>query len=84
MALVGSRSAFVYEFSACASRCSECGARIPKDGPCLVSRRLTRKLPGIGKVVKKVCSQECRETFDDKLWQALANEREFKMLKVSD
>ena len=68
MALVGSRSAFVYEFSACASRCSECGVKIPKGGPCLVSRKLARRSPAVAKVMKKVCSQECREEFDNRIW----------------
>ena len=66
----------MYEFSVHAARCSECGTRILKGGPCLISRRLKREGPGYGKVMKKVCSQECRETFDDKFWQGLVYARE--------
>ena len=60
----------MYEFSAHASRCSECHETIRKDGPCLVSRNKK------GRIKKKVCSQECRETFDDKFWQGLVYARE--------
>ena len=60
----------MYEFSAHAARCSECGARIPKGGPCLVSRNKESR------VKKKVCSQECRETFDDKFWGGLVHAKE--------
>lgn len=69
MALIGSRRAFNYEYSARPSLCSECGARIRKGGPCLIAR------DGKGRTRKKVCSQECREAFDDKFWQGLVNTR---------
>ncbi len=48
--------------------CSECGKRIRKGEGCLVSVRM-------GKVQKRVCSEECRLIFDDAYWQQRARER---------
>ena len=50
-------------------RCSECGAVVYKGQTALESIRG-------GKVKKRVCSEACRQTFDDNYWQARANERE--------
>ncbi|MCP4201889.1 MAG: hypothetical protein GY769_08145 [bacterium] len=70
MALIGSRSDFEYEFSGGATRCSECKTPIRKGGPCLVAK--DKK----GRVRKKVCSQECRAEFEDRIWQEIVTEKQ--------
>jgi hypothetical protein len=49
--------------------CSECGKHIAKGDHVLESVR-------IGKVQKRVCSEQCRLNFDDAFWQDRANRRE--------
>ncbi len=62
-------SDFVTESSPRYCRCSECNKKIPKGERRLVSQR--------GGVVKKiVCSEDCRLTFDDRIWQEFADKRE--------
>ena len=51
------------------SKCGECSKTIRVGSDSLVSRRY-------GKVQKRVCSEECRLTFDDRYWQERANEKE--------
>ena len=48
--------------------CSECGKRMPIGFTSLVSIRN-------GKVAKRVCSEECRLTFDNNFWQGVARKR---------
>lgn len=48
--------------------CSECHIKIPKGQIALVSMRY-------GRVQKRVCSEACRQTFDDRYWQDRAHER---------
>ena len=64
--LIGSD--FMPEISECKTRCSECRRKIEAGQTALVSRRF-------GKVQKRVCSEECRLTFDDKFWQGKAHAR---------
>jgi len=56
-------------------RCSECGKKILKGEQALVSIR-------DGEVKKRVCSESCRLTFDDRFWRHAAkrNERTRKKL----
>ena len=54
MALIGSSSSFVLTRSGKTSRCSECLKEIPAHGLALVAHRH-------GRVVKRVCSDVCRE-----------------------
>jgi len=42
--------------------CTECGQRYRAGSLCLVAIRG-------GKVKKRVCSEDCRQTFDDQFWQ---------------
>ena len=59
---------FITVFSVKVCRCSECGRRIAKGEHCLESHRF-------GKLQKRVCSEACRLTFDDRFWQGKARER---------
>lgn len=67
MSLIGND--FVERVEAKTVYCSECGRKILPGEKSLVS------LKG-GKVKKRVCSEECRQTFDDAIWQAFADENE--------
>ena len=69
MALIGSSSSFVLARNGKPSLCSECLKKIPAHSDALVSHRQ-------GRVVKRVCSEGCRETFDDRFWQERADERQ--------
>ena len=69
MALIGSSSSFVLTRCGRSSRCSECLKEIPAHSYALVSYRH-------GRVVKRVCSDGCRETFNDRFWQERADDRE--------
>ena len=69
MALIGSSSSFVLIRSGKSSQCSECLKTIPAHSYALVSHRQ-------GRVVKRVCSEGCRETFDDRFWQERADDRQ--------
>lgn len=60
---------FVPQTSKHTRRCSECGKKIKVGTQALVSIRG-------GRVRKVVCSENCRLTFDDLYWQAIAEERE--------
>jgi hypothetical protein len=51
-----------------AFNCGECGNHIPAGGRCLESVRF-------GKVQKRVCSEDCRVSFDDRYWQERADQR---------
>ena len=50
------------------THCSECGKKIPANTPALVSIKK-------GKVRKRVCSEECRLTFDAWFWADVADKR---------
>ena len=69
MALIGSSSSFVSARNGKTSVCSECLKTIPAHSYALVSHRS-------GRVVKRVCSDACRETFDDRFWQERADDRQ--------
>ena len=69
MALIGSSASFVLTRCGKASWCSECQKEIPAQSLALVSYRH-------GRVVKRVCSEACRETFDDRYWQERADDME--------
>ena len=69
MALIGSSSSFALVRYGKPSRCSECLKEIPAYSYALVSYRHRR-------VVKRVCSDGCRETFDDRFWQERADDRQ--------
>ena len=69
MALIGSPLSFVLSRYDKSSNCSECLKKIPAGTIALVSYRH-------GRVVKRVCSEECRQTFDDRFWQECADDRE--------
>ena len=71
MALIGSSSSFVLIRSGKTNWCSECFKEIPAHGLALVAHRH-------GRVVKRVCSDGCRETFDDRFWQERADDRQAK------
>lgn len=67
MTLIGSDFVKVNASRPC--HCSECGHHIAAGAQCLESIRS-------GKVRKRVCSEDCRLTFDDNYWQEKARERE--------
>ena len=69
MALIGSSSSFVLTSYGKWSLCSECLKTIPAHSYALVSSRN-------GRVVKRVCSDACRQVFDDRFWQERADERQ--------
>ena len=69
MSLIESASSFVLIRSGKSSQCSECRKEIPAHSYALVSSRH-------GRVVKRVCSDGCRETFDDRFWQERADDRQ--------
>ena len=48
--------------------CSECGKKIRPGEKSLCSIRGTR-------VMKRVCSEKCRQDFDDSFWQNVADEK---------
>ena len=70
MALIGSLFSFVLASSKRSSKCSECLKKIPAHSYALTAFRGSR-------VVKRVCSDGCRETFDDRYWQERADDREW-------
>jgi hypothetical protein len=61
--------AFQPEHSPRARKCSECPQKIWKGDPCLVARRGA-------KVLKVVCGESCRQTFEHALFSDLADRRE--------
>ena len=69
MALIGSSASFVLARYGKTSRCSECLKEIPAHHNALVAFRH-------GRAVKRVCSDGCRETFDDRFWQERADDRQ--------
>jgi hypothetical protein len=69
MALIGND--FVKWTQMCKSYCSECGRLMPKGSVVLVSMRK-------GKVMKKVCSEDCRLEFDARFWDQVAMDRRYK------
>ena len=73
MVLIGSPSSFVWASSKKSSVCSECHEVIPARQNALVAYRH-------GRAVKRVCSDVCRETFDDHFWQERADDRQAEAL----
>ena len=71
MALIGSLPSFVLASSKRSSKCSECLKKIPAHSYALTAFRH-------GRVVKRVYSDGCRETFDDRYWQERADDRQAK------
>ena len=71
MSLIGSASSFVLIRSGKSSKCSECQKEIPAHSYALVSHQQ-------GRVVKRVCSDGCRVTFDDRFWQERADDRQWE------
>lgn len=69
MALIGSRASFEVRKSDRDGVCRECGRKWQKGDVIFVSLHNEE-------VVKIVCSDSCRETFDDRYWQTVADERE--------
>jgi hypothetical protein len=67
MALIGND--FIKRPATRSCYCSECGKKIRKGEPELVSIRR-------GKVRKRVCSEECRLEFDSAIWQEFADKNE--------
>ena len=66
MALIGSPSSFKRHIRAYSSTCGECDKVWPAAHEWLVSRKGDR-------IFKWVCSEACRETFDDRFWQERAD-----------
>ena len=62
---------FIEEISEFKYYCSECHKAILRGDKCLVSRRY-------GKVQKRICSEECRLTFDDRFWRVRAMKSEWR------
>lgn len=50
------------------ARCGECGKKMRRGEVSLVSVR-------DGKVRKRVCGENCRLEFDDRMWQGVADKR---------
>lgn len=69
MSLLGSKANFQEYKYTYRTHCSECTREIPAGTVCLVSMRN-------GVVKKRVCSEECRQTFDDRVWREIANKNE--------
>jgi len=69
MAILGSKSDFQPKVRNKVAKCGECGVKFPRDHVWLVSIR-----DGVPR--KYVCSEGCREAFDDKFWQERADARE--------
>ena len=69
MSIIGSPSSFELVRARRSTRCSECRTTIGVGKFCLESSAK-------GKVVKRVCSEDCRKTFDDHYWQGRADDRE--------
>jgi hypothetical protein len=67
MALIGSDFVQVYQEKTV--HCSECGGRIQEGTIALESVRG-------GQVMKRICGERCRESFDDRYWQRRADMRE--------
>ena len=65
MALIGSRGRFTEKVYSREEYCSECACRFPKGHTWLVDIRG-------GAVKKRICSEECRETFDTRVWEEIA------------
>ena len=61
-------SDFIKQTSSRTTICSECLRKIPAGVEALVSIKK-------GKVRKRVCSEDCRLTFDANFWYAVARER---------
>ena len=61
MALIGSPASFVVAEATRDFVCMECGRRVAKGKRILVSYRG-------GKLRKRVCSEDCRKTFDEEYW----------------
>lgn len=55
--------------------CSECGKRIEVGETCFVSIKGDR-------VKKRVCSQDCAQEFDARIWDAFAQENDKKRRSV--
>jgi hypothetical protein len=68
MALIGSPSSFAREAAPSARKCSECERRFPVGHVWLVARKF-------GRVQKRVCSEDCRQTFDYRYWRERAQNR---------
>ena len=68
MSLIGND--FVEQPAPYSAVCGECRGSIQAGEISLVSIRN-------GVVKKRVCSEECRQTFDDRFWQGEADDREF-------
>lgn len=66
VSLIGSPSDFQWACSEKKRRCSECGTQGKR---MLISVRY-------GRTQKIVCSEECRQAFDDAFWQSMADKRE--------
>ena len=69
MALTGTRANFVEEMAVYSCNCSECLNKISKGSTRLVSRRN-------GRVMKVVCSEECRQDFEARFLDEVANNHE--------
>ena len=69
MALIESPSSFKKHIRAYSSTCGECDKVWPAGHEWLVS------MDG-GRIFKWVCSEECREMFDDRYWQDRADDRQ--------
>ena len=67
MALIGSPSSFKKQIRSHSETCWECHRPRPPGHEWLVS------IQG-GRIFKWVCSEECRETFDDRFWQERADD----------
>ena len=61
MALIGSPASFVVEKATRDFVCMECDRRVTKGETILASYRG-------GKLRKRVCSEDCRKTFDEEYW----------------
>lgn len=69
--MIGSARSFHTETCFYLCICSECSRKIERGDTCLVSRAGRR-------VHKRVCSEACRQTFDDRYWQGRANDRAWR------
>ena len=73
MSLIGTRADFEVEFLKRAASCSECYRTKGVGQTMLVSKRRDN-------VKKRVCSEECRQDFEDRFWQEKADDREKGLL----
>ena len=69
MSFIGTRPDFEVEVLKLAASCSECHRKKGAGQTMLVSKRN-------GQVKKRVCSEECRQDFEDWYWQEIADDRE--------